>query len=200
MTEHPMVEPVPISEIFASGLGKIEDIGGGCLRLYFYVLQAPLESVGPAERVLVVKVIVPAGALPDMVMEMNGRDESQAGGRNGVDCPGAAHPLTSSRGRADVACPALHCHGRLAASLPAATHAHAVHHDVPASGGNRTYDRCAADSDDRCAMRPDTTSSSDAPGADHGICVGSIVSHGRSERGNGEGDEYEQAHGCLLWW
>jgi hypothetical protein len=36
--EMPLVEPVAVPDIFVSGLGKIEDIGG-CLRFTFYAYE-----------------------------------------------------------------------------------------------------------------------------------------------------------------
>lgn len=65
-----MYEATPIADVFCSGLGAIENLGGGCLRLYVYVLQAPIEGDGPAERVIVGKVIVPIVSVPDMVMQL----------------------------------------------------------------------------------------------------------------------------------
>jgi hypothetical protein len=65
-----LVEPVPAPEIFTSGLAKIEDIGGGCLRFYLYVMQAPIDGEGPADRVVVAKIVAPASAVPDAVMKM----------------------------------------------------------------------------------------------------------------------------------
>lgn len=73
-----MVEPVPAPEIFCSGLGEVEDIGGGCLRFYLYVMQRPVEG-GVAERVIVAKVIAPSAAVPEAVLQMlraMGRDIS----------------------------------------------------------------------------------------------------------------------------
>lgn len=64
-----MVEPVPAPEIFCSGLGGVEEIGGGCLRFYLYVMQSPVDG-GPQERVIVAKVIAPASAVPDAVLQM----------------------------------------------------------------------------------------------------------------------------------
>lgn len=65
-----MIEPVPAPEIFCSGLGGIEDIGGGCLRFYLYVMQQPVETEGPPQKVIVAKVIAPASAVPDAVGKM----------------------------------------------------------------------------------------------------------------------------------
>lgn len=65
-----MIEPVPAPEIFCSGLGGVEDIGGGCLRFYLYVMQRPVEAVGPPQRVIVAKVIAPASAVPDAILKM----------------------------------------------------------------------------------------------------------------------------------
>jgi hypothetical protein len=61
-------EPVPVLDVFASGLGKIEKLGGGCVRIYLYVLQAPLDGDGPQEKQIVAKFIMPAAALPDSIL------------------------------------------------------------------------------------------------------------------------------------
>ena len=65
-----MVESTPIADTFCSGLGAIENIGGGCLRLYVYVLQAADQVDGPSERVLVAKIVMPAVSVPDAVMQL----------------------------------------------------------------------------------------------------------------------------------
>lgn len=66
-----MIEPVPAPEIFCSGLGGVEDIGGGCLRFYLYVMQQPIEDMqGPPQRVIVAKIIAPASAVPEAIGKM----------------------------------------------------------------------------------------------------------------------------------
>ena len=65
-----MQEPTPVQDVFCSGLGAIEKIGGGCVRLYWYVMQSPDGSDGPPEQVLVAKLIFPASAIPDSVMQI----------------------------------------------------------------------------------------------------------------------------------
>ena len=61
-------EPVPVADVFASGLGKIEKLSGGCLRIYLYAEQAPLDGEGPVEKQVVAKIVVPASALPDAIL------------------------------------------------------------------------------------------------------------------------------------
>lgn len=65
-----LYEPCPIADIFCSGLAKVENVGGGCLRFYLYTLQAPLNGEGEAERVLVAKIVAPASAVPDAILQM----------------------------------------------------------------------------------------------------------------------------------
>jgi hypothetical protein len=65
-----MIEPVPAPEIFCSGLGEVEDIGGGCLRFYLYVMQTPVEVEGPPQKVVVARIIAPASAVPEAVSKM----------------------------------------------------------------------------------------------------------------------------------
>jgi hypothetical protein len=49
-----MIEPAHIQDVFASGLGRIDKLSGGMIRLVFYV-----EEVGPEgiERHVVAKII-----------------------------------------------------------------------------------------------------------------------------------------------
>jgi len=61
-------EPVSIMDVFACGLAKIEKIGGGCVRLYLYVVQAPLDGDGPQEKQVVTKIILPISALSDAAL------------------------------------------------------------------------------------------------------------------------------------
>lgn len=53
-----LVESVPLHDIFCSGVGAIESVGGGCYRLYLYVLQRPEGGTEP-QRVVVAKIITP---------------------------------------------------------------------------------------------------------------------------------------------
>jgi hypothetical protein len=82
---------------------------------------------------------------------------------------------------------------RAGRSLPAATHAHAVHHDVPASG-NRCMHYCCTGSPNHCGtVWPGAADADDTRSADYGICVGT--------RANGHGAAMvtaEQAHSRLL--
>jgi hypothetical protein len=77
-----LCELVPMTDIFVSGLGKIEKLAGGCLRIYLYVDQAPIEGDGPVEKQVVAKIIVPASALPDAVLML--AQAAQEGGDGGV--------------------------------------------------------------------------------------------------------------------
>jgi hypothetical protein len=65
-----MHEAAPVPDVFVSGLGAIEKVGGNCLRFYLYTLQTPDGSDGPQEKVIVAKLIVPVTAIPDAVMQM----------------------------------------------------------------------------------------------------------------------------------
>ncbi len=73
-----MVELGQVPEIFCSGLGKIENVGGGCLRFYLYVTQAPIDGGAP-EQVLVAKLIAPMSAVPDAVLQMMAAVGERAG-------------------------------------------------------------------------------------------------------------------------
>lgn len=56
----PLVEFVGTPEIFVSGVGDIEDIGGGCVRFTFYVMEK-------GQRIVTAKIVMPISAVPDGV-------------------------------------------------------------------------------------------------------------------------------------
>lgn len=60
-------ENISIQDIFCSGIGAIERIEGNCLRFYLYVSQ--MTEDGP-EKIVVAKLIAPASAVPDAVLQM----------------------------------------------------------------------------------------------------------------------------------
>jgi hypothetical protein len=61
-------EIVPIQDVFCSGLGAIERIGGDCFRFYLYVSQTT-EDGEAQEKLIVAKIILPASAVPDAVLQ-----------------------------------------------------------------------------------------------------------------------------------
>lgn len=63
-----LVEPVPVADIFCSGVGAIEAVGADCLRFYLYVLQPLMPGNSPQERVIVAKVVVARGIVPEAVL------------------------------------------------------------------------------------------------------------------------------------
>jgi hypothetical protein len=71
--------------------------------------------------------------------------------------------------------------------LHAATHAHAVHDHVPASGNRTTRYHGTAS--------PDASSAMDAASTNDGICVRYLVRHRRRERGDGNSSKQQRAHG-----
>lgn len=56
-----MIEAVPVMDIFVSGLGEVEDLGGGCYRFTFFARQ---HCEGVEELVTVAKLIAPMEAVP----------------------------------------------------------------------------------------------------------------------------------------
>jgi hypothetical protein len=62
-------EIVPIGDVFCSGIGAIERLDGNMLRFWLYALQTP-EDGGPQERIVVGKLVAPASAVPDAVLQM----------------------------------------------------------------------------------------------------------------------------------
>jgi len=68
MTANGLIEPYPVQDIFCSGMGKVEDIGGGCMRFYLYATQ--LNDDGVEEYVVVAKLIAPSAAVPDAIKQL----------------------------------------------------------------------------------------------------------------------------------
>lgn len=71
-----MIEPVPVHDIFVSGLGEVEDIGGGCFRFTLFIashngedfvvaakLIMPREAVIPALTLAAKGIGLPGGAI-----------------------------------------------------------------------------------------------------------------------------------------
>lgn len=57
-----LVEPVNVPDIFVSGLGEVEDLGGGCFRFVFY------SRGGREENVVVAKLVAPREAVPAAIL------------------------------------------------------------------------------------------------------------------------------------
>jgi hypothetical protein len=67
-----VIETVPVSDIYCSGMSRIERLPCGSLRLWCYSAQASDCGAGPVENVLVAKLIVPLAAMvPAILMAMN---------------------------------------------------------------------------------------------------------------------------------
>jgi hypothetical protein len=62
-------EIIPIQDIFCSGIGAIERLDGNMLRIWLYVSQATEEGE-IAEKLVVAKIVAPASAIPDAVLQM----------------------------------------------------------------------------------------------------------------------------------
>lgn len=56
-----LVELFGVPDTFVSGLGNIENIGGGCYRFTFYAVQ---DCQGRREFVVAAKLIMPEAAIP----------------------------------------------------------------------------------------------------------------------------------------
>ena len=70
MIEKPeLLEPFGVPDVFVTGLGYAEHIGGGNWRFTFFVSQ---EVGGDVQKVVAAKIIMPADALP-AVMHMTGQ-------------------------------------------------------------------------------------------------------------------------------
>jgi hypothetical protein len=61
----PVKDTHQVPDVFATGIGGIEDVGGGCLRFTLYAQQGD-------EFVVVARLIVPADSVP-MMMHLSGK-------------------------------------------------------------------------------------------------------------------------------
>lgn len=55
-----LLELFGVPDVFVTGLGKVENIGGGCYRFTFFVSQ-------DNEMVVAAKIVMSADALPDAI-------------------------------------------------------------------------------------------------------------------------------------
>jgi hypothetical protein len=74
-----VIETVPVSDVYCSGVSRIEQLPCGNFRLWCYTAQASDCGAGPVENVLVAKLVMPAlapmvlmalGALGDLPPEL----------------------------------------------------------------------------------------------------------------------------------
>lgn len=61
MERHEMTEVFGVPDTFVSGLGCVEDIGGGCYRFTFFTSQ---EVQGKREKIVTARIIMSIEALP----------------------------------------------------------------------------------------------------------------------------------------
>jgi hypothetical protein len=64
-----MNDPAIVADIFVSGLGAVEDLGGGCFRFTFYARHKDQHG---EEMIVVAKLIAPMEAIPPAII-MAGR-------------------------------------------------------------------------------------------------------------------------------
>ena len=69
ISQHPLLEPVSISDTFCTELAYVERIGP-CLRLVFAVEQSIVDS-NSAERLVMAKVVLPAEAALMMLAQLS---------------------------------------------------------------------------------------------------------------------------------
>ena len=62
--EAQLIDPIAVQDIYVSGIGRVEDVGGGCIRITFYAAQKAILD-GTAERVVVARLVGPASAAMD---------------------------------------------------------------------------------------------------------------------------------------
>lgn len=58
---HQMTETVPVHDVFVSGLGEVEDLGGGVFRFVFFAKRHGLNG---EEAFVVAKLVAPCEAVP----------------------------------------------------------------------------------------------------------------------------------------
>lgn len=75
----PIEEPVPIQDIFCSGVSKVERLANGNLRIWFYVNQAA-GGAGRQESLIVAKIIIPAAVMPDVIGKATAALVPESGG------------------------------------------------------------------------------------------------------------------------
>jgi hypothetical protein len=64
-----MHEIVPIQDTLCFGIGAIEHLDGNLLRLWLYSWETP-EAGGPKMKVVAARIVAPASAVPDAVLQM----------------------------------------------------------------------------------------------------------------------------------
>lgn len=56
-TPRPLIEMMPITDIYADGIGEIENLGD-CFRMIYFTYSQPFDG-GPMERIAVAKLVRP---------------------------------------------------------------------------------------------------------------------------------------------
>lgn len=62
--EKRLVEPFNVADVFVTGLGEIEDAGGGCYR---FILYSDRHVGDGLESIVVTKIVMPADAIPKAI-------------------------------------------------------------------------------------------------------------------------------------
>lgn len=60
-----LTEPVPVADVFISGIAQAEDIGGGCLRFTFFSRR---HTDAGDENAIVARFVIPIEAVPPAIM------------------------------------------------------------------------------------------------------------------------------------
>ena len=64
----PFTEPIAVTDVFASGLGRIEPLSGGNMRFTFYAEQTSID--GEKEHVIVQRLVMDVDAVRDAVLSV----------------------------------------------------------------------------------------------------------------------------------
>lgn len=66
-----LFEPVPAPEIYVDGIGAIETIGSGNVRVHLIQEQMPLEiAAGAPQKIVVAKIIGPVMNIPGVIGQL----------------------------------------------------------------------------------------------------------------------------------
>lgn len=68
---HGAIEPCPAQEFYVDGIAGIELVSGGCVRVYLFSEQMPLESGGAGEqKIISVKIVGPLVNVPTVIGQL----------------------------------------------------------------------------------------------------------------------------------
>lgn len=81
-TKPAVIEPVPIADVFATGLVEVEERGGFC-RLTFYADRnmvfdnGQTHAIAPIERIVVARIVLPVDSYKRMIRQFLGTEAGE---------------------------------------------------------------------------------------------------------------------------